>query len=300
LGYKSGHLVPYKYSELMEKQKCATSQQPVTSSKPGLPLASWEDARSGLRWLLTEPAGHGGSIQLPNVKRLFQSELGLELSETALGYARIFELLHDVHMSSVCDLRLEGKNWMVVRKQVEPVVACCDLSAPQPLEAGARWPLLEGAPFIAAPMPAAPMPESDMMRNAFRCLSTTPLAVLAPTLATLPVPLATNTAPPVDVDEKVETASFASSETFHFGSVDVDEKFETASFASTADPMESDLDSPRSSSNYRSGSASPEPEEPVEIDFDFIVKNTFIHVAPSPTARRFSSVPGCMRLGRSR
>jgi hypothetical protein len=145
------------------------------------------------------------------------------------------------------------------------------------------------------------MQDPDMVRNAFRCLSTTPLAVLAPTLATLPVPLATNTAPPVDVDEKVETASFASSETFHFGSVDVDEKFETASFASTADPMESDLDSPRSSSNYRSGSASPESEEPVEIDFCSIIKNTFIHVAPgSPTARRASSVPRCMRFGRSR
>jgi hypothetical protein len=339
LGYQSGHLVPYKYSELMEKEKFATCQQPVASSKKGmttgLPLASWEDARSGLCWLLAEPAGHGGSIQLPNVKRLFRSELFLELSETALGYARIFELLHDAHMSSVCDLRLEGKNWMVVRKQVEAVRAF-DLSAPPAIEAGVSWPPLEGAPACAgalapplaplafgpapltdpfipvpAPMPDLvckqdcnlmhkPLEDPDMTRNAFRCLSTTPLAVLAPTLAALPLPLATATAPPSQFE------NFSST---------VDDKFETASYASTWDPMEGDLDSPRSTSSssnrwwhmgevgrpdHRSAYTCPEPEEPVEMDFSSIVKNTFIHVAPSPTARRSSSVPGCMRLGRSR
>jgi hypothetical protein len=173
--------------------------------------------------------------------------------------------------------------------------------APPPLAFAPEGAPLSDAPFVGAPMPAAPMQDPDMVRNAFRCLSTTPLAVLAPTLATLPLPLATNTAPSEEF-ETSSSASHAEFETFHFDSVDVDdEKFETASFASTADPMESDLDSPRSSTNYRSGSASPESEEPVEIDFCSIIKNTFIHVAPgSPTARRASSVPRCMRYGRSR
>jgi hypothetical protein len=275
LGYRSGHLVPYGRSELKEKEECATCQQPVAGAKCGatssLRLASWEEVCSGLAWLLS--SSELGAIQLPNVKRLFRSDLGLELSETTLGYARIFELLHDPRMSSICDLRLEGKNWMVVRKQVEPLG----------FEAGARQPEIFAAPGQPAGFTlAAPVVDSEIVRFNFQCLSTWPLSAVAPSM-TLPMQFAPASPPQFDASKL---------------------NFETTSFASTWDPMEGDLDSPRSTSGS-SGAAAGGPgglePEPVEMDFSFTVKNTFIDMVPSPNAkRRSNSVPRCMRLASRR
>jgi hypothetical protein len=305
LGYRNGHLVPYRYSELMEKEQYATCKQPVVPTKKGafnsisLPVASWEDARTGLSWLLT--CASQGAIQLPNVKRLFRSDLGVELSETALGYSRIFELLHDPRMSSVCDLRLEGKNWMVLRKSLcsasessasslaapdgfefhfgEVDFMDCESGAQRPLEAGARVP--EGA-------------------SSFRCLSTAPVVGLVAPGFAVPLPFVAMAPEPSDAVCK-----------------NVDEKFETASYASTWDPMEDYLEDPLgdpdatccSNSAYpwhrnfpseaptETGSCCPDSEQPSEeMDFN-IVKNTFIHFSDSSKANvRSSSVPRGMRL----
>lgn len=203
LGYRNGHLVPYGYSELMEKEQCATYLSPTAASKGTaslMPIATWEETRAGLAWLLAR--SESGTIQLPNVKRLFRSDLGLELSETALGYARIFELLHDPYMSSVCNLRLEGKNWMVVQTQaqaqVDPVPLGFESSAAA-FEAGTHQPDALAGP---APSPLAftlpmdtvggPLMDAEVARHAFRCLSTSPLEASA---LTLPLPYDSAMAP---------------------------------------------------------------------------------------------------------
>jgi hypothetical protein len=206
LGYRNGHLVPYGYSELMEKEQCATYHSPTAASKGTaslMPIASWEETRAGLAWLLAR--SESGTIQLPNVKRLFRSDLGLELSETALGYARIFELLHDPYMSSVCNLRLEGKNWMVVQlqAQVEPAPMGFDFESSvaafeagtHPPDALAEWDTTCQVEHGPAPSPLAfapqmgtmgePLMDAEVARHAFRCLSTSPLAASA---LTLPLP----------------------------------------------------------------------------------------------------------------
>jgi hypothetical protein len=118
----------------------------------------------------------------------------------------------------------------------------------------------------------------EAARNAFRCLSTMPLVgLLAPSFAV--------TMPCAD----------ATPEPFEDFSNRADEKFETASYASTWDPMEDDLDESRSSS---SACCTEQPSDDLDVG---IVKNTFIHFAAAPMAHvRSSSVPRCMRLGRSR
>jgi hypothetical protein len=274
LGHRSGHLVPYGHSQLKEKEECASCQQPVASAKCGaassLPLASWEEVCSGLAWLLA--SSELRTIQLPNVKRLFRSDLGLELSETTLGYARIFELLHDQRMCSICDLRLEGKNWMVVRKRVEPLGFTGTVHPL--LEAGARQAeVFAGPTQLAGFTLAAPIVDPEFAPFNFQCLSTSPLSAVAPSMYA-------SVAPPQFDASKLN--------------------FETTSFASTCDPMEGDLDSPRSSSDCSRRSTYGGPEaEPVEMDFSFTVKNTFIDMVPSPCAkRRSNSVPRCMRLAR--
>merc|ERR1712129_671264 len=58
----------------------------------------------------------GGSpqVQLSNVKRLFRSLHQMELSETALGYATLTELLNDPRFRSICEVRAQGRGHVVV------------------------------------------------------------------------------------------------------------------------------------------------------------------------------------------
>lgn len=58
-----------------------------------------------------------GAITLSDVKRLFRSRLGLDLSETALGCGRMSELLQDQRFGDVCRLELRGKAQFVVQRQ---------------------------------------------------------------------------------------------------------------------------------------------------------------------------------------
>jgi len=71
-----------------------------------------------LREILDTAAQGHGSIPLSNVKRLFRSRFHLELSETALGHAKLSELLQDDRLSEVCAVRLQGHGYVVVPLQV--------------------------------------------------------------------------------------------------------------------------------------------------------------------------------------
>merc|ERR1712137_104477 len=114
LGYHNGTLVPYRLSRDMMKEQCALRQRPcgtnVSHVPSTAPLASLESVCTGLRTLLEASSG---SLPLSNVKRLFRSRFRLELSETALGYSKLCELLQDPYFSDVCTVRLEGNGYTV-------------------------------------------------------------------------------------------------------------------------------------------------------------------------------------------
>jgi len=57
-----------------------------------------------------------GMITLSNVKRLFRSQLNLELSETVLGHSRVGELLQDPRLSGVCALQAMGNGQTMVQR----------------------------------------------------------------------------------------------------------------------------------------------------------------------------------------
>lgn len=60
-------------------------------------------------------------MPLSNVKRLFRSRFQLELSETALGHAKLCELLQDPCFSDICSVRLESNGYMVLQNRaLEP------------------------------------------------------------------------------------------------------------------------------------------------------------------------------------
>lgn len=61
-----------------------------------------------------------GMVAVSNVKRLFRSRFGLDLSETALGYSRVSELLQDHRLHDICALEA---------RQRTPPLSCLRSSA---------------------------------------------------------------------------------------------------------------------------------------------------------------------------
>merc|ERR1712070_1308336 len=52
-------------------------------------------------------------VPLSNLKRLFRSRFHVELSETALGYTKISDLLQDPQLSDICYVQLLERGYVV-------------------------------------------------------------------------------------------------------------------------------------------------------------------------------------------
>jgi len=123
LGYFNGAIVPYEQSTSMLKCRCAQLQRPIAEPpvavSPDGPLqfevADWGTARQKLRQILDTAALRGvHQVPLSNVKRLFRSVFQMELSETALGHAKLSELLQDPRFSDMCSVQLQDRGYAVV------------------------------------------------------------------------------------------------------------------------------------------------------------------------------------------
>mmetsp|Transcript_1310 Transcript_1310/g.2785 ORF Transcript_1310/g.2785 Transcript_1310/m.2785 type:complete len:625 (-) Transcript_1310:54-1928(-) len=122
LGYIDGNMVPYSHSEESVKEKCAAWQQPFCNptkqqEPTSWPYATWEETRACLSAILrTSCSPEAGVITVSNVKRLFRSRFGLDLSETALGYSRLSELLQDPRLHDICTVQTRGAGQFIVRR----------------------------------------------------------------------------------------------------------------------------------------------------------------------------------------
>lgn len=122
LGYIDGGIVPYAWSVSMVKSRCAQRRcpLPVPASvgiqvKSERMVADWPSARAKLREILETKADRGqDQVQLSNVKRLFRSLYGIELSETALGHTTLTGLLGDPRLRDVCSVQVHGRGHVVV------------------------------------------------------------------------------------------------------------------------------------------------------------------------------------------
>jgi hypothetical protein len=151
LGYSSGRAVPYHKSEAGIKLKCAANAMPVPTG-PDAPLgvASWEVVRACLWELLSRAEEKGKDMPLQNVKRLFRSEFGLSLSETALGHQRLLDLLEDPRLHDVCALRRrQDVHQMVVVEKAAGAFVVANAIGTSPLACPPMCPLLSTAPQAA-------------------------------------------------------------------------------------------------------------------------------------------------------
>lgn len=109
LGHQRASLVPYQLSKAMVKEQHAQQQRRCEMPEAcENTLASIHAVRSTLRELLSS-----GPLPLSNIKRLFRSQAGLELSETALGFSKLCELLQSKHFDDICEVRLAAHGYNV-------------------------------------------------------------------------------------------------------------------------------------------------------------------------------------------
>eukprot|EP00425_Heterocapsa_triquetra_P045759 CAMPEP_0195081278 /NCGR_PEP_ID=MMETSP0448-20130528/22769_1 /TAXON_ID=66468 /ORGANISM="Heterocapsa triquestra, Strain CCMP 448" /LENGTH=616 /DNA_ID=CAMNT_0040114291 /DNA_START=8 /DNA_END=1858 /DNA_ORIENTATION=+ len=114
LGYLHGAVVPYACSQSMVKEQCAEWQRPCTSSGDStVKVADWDAVRSILEKIIESMPPGTDSIPLSNLKRVFRSRYGVELSETSLGYSKLSALFQDPRLHDLCSVRLQGHGYVV-------------------------------------------------------------------------------------------------------------------------------------------------------------------------------------------
>jgi len=129
LGFTDGGMVPYSHSETSVKERCAAVQQPFGSTA-AWPVATWDQARACIAAILHTAEGpEPGVITISNVKRLFRSRFGLDLSETALGHSRLTDLLQDPRLHDICRVEVRGTGHCVVCRIASPEESFVWLSA---------------------------------------------------------------------------------------------------------------------------------------------------------------------------
>jgi hypothetical protein len=120
LGYLQGAVVPYGRSQSRLKDRCAERQRPCISEGEGFRscgsanLADWKDMRSFVRESMSRLTPGADSVPLSNVKRLFRTRFNKELSETALGHAKLSELFQDQRLHDLCSVRLQSHNYVLM------------------------------------------------------------------------------------------------------------------------------------------------------------------------------------------
>jgi len=117
LGYLNGTVVPYAKSQSMIKDKHAECQRPCAGggARARAPVASFQVLRRCLEELVGQAdASNTQPVPLSNIKRLFRSKFNVELSETALGYAKVSELLQDQRFNDLCEVKLQGHGYVMV------------------------------------------------------------------------------------------------------------------------------------------------------------------------------------------
>mmetsp|Transcript_38055 Transcript_38055/g.89044 ORF Transcript_38055/g.89044 Transcript_38055/m.89044 type:complete len:563 (+) Transcript_38055:225-1913(+) len=113
LGQKRGCLVAFEKSDSKAKEQRAVELLPCKDSnntQMAVSVATWDTLAEGLQRVLMK----NQHIPLATLKQTFESTQNMKLSETALGYSKLSELLQDDHLKHVCQLQRESKGYFLV------------------------------------------------------------------------------------------------------------------------------------------------------------------------------------------
>mmetsp|Transcript_23299 Transcript_23299/g.51453 ORF Transcript_23299/g.51453 Transcript_23299/m.51453 type:complete len:430 (-) Transcript_23299:93-1382(-) len=116
--YSRGAIVPYSRSAHLVKRTCADQRCSVASAasvpQVQLPVLTWEAAPSQVREILVTALREGAQyVPLSNIKRICRTVYHVDLSETALGHAKLSELLADSRFQEVCQVGMKARGYIL-------------------------------------------------------------------------------------------------------------------------------------------------------------------------------------------
>jgi len=116
LGYLNGAVVPYGRSQSKVKDTAAEHGTQVRNSSfsKGVKLADWKSLIEGLQDILAD-VNSNGIVPLSNIKRMFRSRFQVDVSETALGHAKLSELFQDSRFLQTCAVRQDESGYVVTK-----------------------------------------------------------------------------------------------------------------------------------------------------------------------------------------
>lgn len=117
LGYLNGAVVPYGRSQSKIKDDAAKHGAQVGSAS-GLKLADWNLLLHGMKEILAN-SSTAEHLSLSTIKRIFRSRFQAELSETALGHAKLSNLMQDPRLQSICTVDLHGNCYVVTKLETQ-------------------------------------------------------------------------------------------------------------------------------------------------------------------------------------
>eukprot|EP00443_Scrippsiella_acuminata_P112260 CAMPEP_0115614694 /NCGR_PEP_ID=MMETSP0272-20121206/22240_1 /TAXON_ID=71861 /ORGANISM="Scrippsiella trochoidea, Strain CCMP3099" /LENGTH=733 /DNA_ID=CAMNT_0003050585 /DNA_START=61 /DNA_END=2264 /DNA_ORIENTATION=- len=176
LGYKSGNIVAYACSQSKAKEVCAERQKPFAALVgDGCTVATWATVQACLQVLISTLPDGSDAIPLSNVKRLFRTRFQVDLSETALGYAKLSELLQDQRLKHLCSVELQEQGYIVVPKsrRLAAVLSSTSASPPPELSPAAVTPSPPAAEAVVATHEASQLRLVDCLAAASRDASGT-------------------------------------------------------------------------------------------------------------------------------
>merc|ERR1719215_1776671 len=148
LGYLNGTVVPYSRSQSMVKEQSAEYQRPCSgAARHKSVVATWDTMRQCLQQLMENMGPGEHSLPLSNIKRLFRAQFHVELSETALGYAKLSECLQDSRLHDLCEVKLKGHGYGIVpvkKSGQKSLISLSDSLCVDPAPAAAAPPLFGG------------------------------------------------------------------------------------------------------------------------------------------------------------
>jgi hypothetical protein len=97
LGYRQGNIVSYELSDDCKKKSNAWLNVPTQILPGEMYVQTWKQAGELIADLLEQ---NGGTVQLSSLKKMCRKEHNVELSESALGHAKLSEFLKDHRLKS--------------------------------------------------------------------------------------------------------------------------------------------------------------------------------------------------------
>lgn len=115
LGYSSDGITPYARSQSRLKDQAAKQKACLTveDGAAELPFATWDIVRKSMMEALQGEQGPT-AVPLSSIKRMFRTRFNTELCETALGHAKVSELLQDRRLDGICTVKLLEQGYFIV------------------------------------------------------------------------------------------------------------------------------------------------------------------------------------------